>query len=441
MYRSKDKQNENLFSEIFPFGGSLDEENQWIKLSNLIPWDKMDRIYARYFSEIGRPGKDSRLVTGLIIIKHRKGYSDRDLVDQFLENPYLQYFCGYEHFVRKGEIHYSTLSKLRKRLGKDYFKKFEKELVRVLVKEKIVKARVVMLDATVSPANISYPTDIKLLNVVREWLCKKMNGLRKEFGIKEKIRTYRRKARKLYLSVQKKKRKSKKVIEKVKKSLLRYIRRNLRQFEDIWKKVEKKAKEKTKEKIEKRLEVAKKIYSQQKEMVEKNVHRVKDRIVSFHWPEIRPIVRGKEGKEVEFGPKLHLSLVDGFAFLDKISYEAYNESGEIKRSLKAYRDKFGKLPGSVIADRIYGTRKNRKFLKKIRIKDAFPLLGKAKLSEKKCKEVRKAQRKRNQIEGMIGCGKRKYQLDRVEYRIADGAEMWVRMRLIGMNLTAALKRI
>jgi hypothetical protein len=268
-----------------------------------------------------------------------------------------------------------------------------------------------------------------------------MNGLRKEFGIKEKIRTYRRKARKLYLSVQKKKRKSKKVIEKVKKSLLRYIRRNLRQFEDIWKKVEKKAKEKTKEKIEKRLEVAKKIYSQQKEMVEKNVHRVKDRIVSFHWPEIRPIVRGKEGKEVEFGPKLHLSLVDGFAFLDKISYEAYNESGEIKRSLKAYRDKFGKLPGSVIADRIYGTRKNRKFLKKIRIKDAFPLLGKAKLSEKKRKEVRKAQRKRNQIEGIIGCGKRKYQLDRVEYRIADGAEMWVRMGLIGMNLTAALKRI
>jgi hypothetical protein len=168
LYRSKDKQNENLFSEIFPFGGSLDEENQWIKLSNLIPWDKMDGIYARYFSEIGRPGKDSRLVTGLIIIKHWKGYSDRDLIDQFLENPYLQYFCGYEHFVRKGEIHYSTLSKLRKRLGKDYFKKFEKELVRVLVKEKIVKARVVMLDATVSPANISYPTDIKLLNVVRE---------------------------------------------------------------------------------------------------------------------------------------------------------------------------------------------------------------------------------------------------------------------------------
>jgi hypothetical protein len=441
LYRGKDKETGNLFSEIFPFGGSLEEDNQWIKLSHLIPWDKMEVVYAKYFSEVGRPGKDSRLITGLMIIKHRKGHSDRELVEQFLENPYLQYFCGYDHFVKKGEIHYSTLSKLRKRLGAEYFKEFEKELLDVLVREKVIKPRTMMLDATVCPANITYPTDIKLLNVAREWLCEKINWLRKAGGIKEKVRTYRRKARKVYLAIQKKKRKSKKAIEKAKKSLLRYVRRNLRQFEEVLEKVTEAIGSDIKERLGKRFETARQIYRQQKEMVEKKVHQVQDRIVSFHWPEVRPMVRGKDGKEVEFGPKAHLSLVDGFTFLDKISYDAYNESGELKRSLKAYRNRFGKLPEKVTADRIYGTRWNRKFLKRIDVNETFQPLGRASLNKEKRKEVRKAQKKRNRIEGVIGWGKDKYQLDRVRYRIPNGAEMWVRMGLVGMNLTAALKRI
>ena len=150
---------------------------------------------------------------------------------------------------------------------------------------------------------------------------------------------------------------------------------------------------------------------------------------------------GKMVKEVEFGPKAQISLLDGFTFLDKISYDAYNESGELKRSLKAYGERFGKLPEEVTADRIYGTCWNRKFLKRIEIEGTFQPLGRAALSADKCKEVRKAQRERSRIEGVIGWGKNKYQLDKVRYRIPDGAEMWVRMGLVGMNLTVALKRI
>lgn len=441
MYRGKDHKTGNLFSEIFPFGGSLDEDNQWIKLSGLIPWDKMEAVYVKYFSEVGRPAKDSRLVTGLLIIKHRRGHSDRETIEQFLENPYLQYFCGYEHFVKKGEIHYSTLSRLRKRLGKEYFRRFEEELFGVLLKERIFLPRQVMLDATVCPANITYPTDIKLLNVVREWLCEKINYLRREGGLKEKVRTYRRKARKLYLNFQKKKRKSKKIIQKAKKGLLRYVCRNLKQFEEVLERTAENIKVKTIEQLKRRLETAKRIYHQQKEMAERKVFRVKDRIVSFHWPEVRPMVRGKDGKEVEFGPKVLLSLVGGFTFLDKLSYDAYNESQELKGSLQSYRDRFGKLPREVIADRIFGTRWNRKLLKRLHIKEAFKPLGRAKLKEGKRQEARKAERKRSRMEGVIGWGKCKYQLDNIRYRISDGAEIWVRMGLIGMNLTAALKKI
>lgn len=441
MYKRKDRQTGNLFSEILPFGGKLDEDNQWIKLSKIIPWEKIDEIYAKYFSDTGRPGKDSRLVTGLLIVKHRKSYSDRDLIDEFLGNVYVQYFCGYEHFVKKGEIHYSTLSKLRKKLGKEYFEQFERELVGVLVREKIINPKRVLVDATVCPANITYPTDMKLLNAVREWLCAKINWLRRAGGIKDKVRTKRWTARREYLNFQKKKRKSRKTIQKAMKSMLRYVRRNLEQFEEVFSKVSDKLKKQLKKEIDKRLEIVKKIYGQQKEMVEKKVNQVKERIVSFHWPEVRPIVRGKDGKKVEFGPKVLLTLVDGFGFLDKFSYEAFNESKYLKDSLKKFRDRFGKLPENVIADQIFGTRWNRKLLKKIEVKEAFKPLGRSALNKEKRHEVRKEQKKRNRIEGMIGTGKSKYQLERIKYRIEDGAEIWVRMGLIGMNLTAAAKRI
>ncbi|MCK4252808.1 IS5 family transposase, partial [candidate division WOR-3 bacterium] len=417
MYLKKDRETGNLFSELFPFGGKLNEKNQWFKLSKIIPWDKMDRVYAKYFSEIGRPAKDSRRVTGLLIVKHRKSYSDRDLIDEFSENIYVQYFCGYEQFISGKEINYSTLCKLRKRLGKEYFKSFEKELIEILVKEKVLRPKELMLDATVCPSDITYPTDIKLLNVVREWLCDKINYIRRKAEIKEKVRTYRRVARKLYLSCQKKRRKSKKMILKAKKKLIRYVRRNLKQFETIFLKASGKLKLKIKEELENRLKVARKIYEQQKEMVEKKVNKIKDRIVSFHLPEVRPIVRGKDGKKVEFGPKVVLSYVDGFGFLDKISFDAYNESTELKNSLNTFKERFDKAPDCVTTDRIFGTRENRRLLHALDIEDNFIPLGRSSPDKSKQKRIKKAQKRRNRIEGMIGTGKCKYKLERVRYRI------------------------
>lgn len=441
MYRDKDTETGNLFSELLPYGGKLDKKNQWMKLSGLIPWEKIKTIYAKYYAATGRPAKDSRLITGLLIVKHRKSYSDRDLIEQFHENPYVQYFCGYDQFVSKGEIHYSTLSRQRKRLGKEYFKQFEQELIGVLVKQKILKPQGIMLDATVSPADIAYPTDLKIMNTVRAWLCKKINWIRTNCGIKEKIRTYSRTAKKLYLNLQKKKRKRKKAVITAKKQMLQYLRRNLKQFEALFLKVSEQIKTKIRDEFKNRLETAQKIYQQQREMFKKKTTRVNDRIVSFHWPEVRPIVRGKAGKDVEFGPKVHLSLVDGYTFLDKISYDAYNESQELKNSLKDYRNRFNKLPDAVTADRLYGTRWNRKFLKRIKIKDNFNPLGRAKQDDSRRKEIKVAQRKRNRIEGVIGVGKRKYELDRIKYRIPAGEDIWVRMGLVGMNLTAALSRM
>jgi hypothetical protein len=112
-----------LFPELFPLRGGLRPDNRWMKLGRLIPWNQMEEIHRKYFSDrMGRPAKDSRLICGLLVVKHTKGFSDEAVAEDYLENPYVQAFCGEETFVTEGGIDPSLLSKIRKRLGKTFFR-------------------------------------------------------------------------------------------------------------------------------------------------------------------------------------------------------------------------------------------------------------------------------------------------------------------------------
>ena len=291
-----------------PFGGKLNENNRWLKLMGLIPWEELAKEYGKYFSDRGRPGLDGQLVLGIICIKHMLKLSDQAVMEQVLENPYMQALCGMESFASKRLFNESSLSKLRKRLGRDYFQKLEKYVLKVLKERKLIRPRGIMLDATVFPSNVRYPTDVGLLNDVREWLVDNINKMGRKIGVKK--RTYRRKAKKEYLGFSKKRKKTRNAVKKAKKAMLQYVRRNMGQLEELLGEFKKRGL-KAKQVIYDKFEVARKIYQQQLEMYRKKIHRVKDRIVSFAQPEVRPIVRGKEGRDVEFGPKGALSLVDG----------------------------------------------------------------------------------------------------------------------------------
>ncbi|EAM48408.1 hypothetical protein CwatDRAFT_1400 [Crocosphaera watsonii WH 8501] len=87
--------------------------------------------------------------------------------------------------------------------------------------------------------------------------------------------------------------------------------------------------------------------------------RVSSKNVSLTQPHIRPIVRGKAGKPIEFGAKLSVSCVDNYVFLDKISWENFNESCHLKEQVEKYKETFGYYPESVHVDKIYRTRENR----------------------------------------------------------------------------------
>jgi len=142
MYRSDRSTNTLLFPKMFNLGGKLDHGNRWLKLAEVMPWDKLDEIYSRYFSPAqGRPAKDSRLICGLLVVKLVKNMSDDDAVQEFMENPYIQAFCGCEYFAVEDVISPSVLSERRTRLGQDFFDFFDSEVPRVLKDSKVFRLK------------------------------------------------------------------------------------------------------------------------------------------------------------------------------------------------------------------------------------------------------------------------------------------------------------
>ena len=351
----------------------------------------------------------------------------------------MQAFCGFRSMATEEVLDASTLAKIRGKLGLSFFRYMEEKTYEVLIERRIIRARGMLMDATVFPESVKYPTDVGLLNDVREWLVKSIRKLGNALGVK-RVRTYKRKARQEYLKFAKKKSKTKKTIARAKKAMLQYVRRNLRQMRELVETAGRRRK-RVYHAVRERLRAAEEIFRQQWEMYKRKTHRIADRIVSLHRPYVRPIKTGKQAKDTEFGAKGALVHVDGFLFLDHLKHEAFNESEFAGAHIRAYRERFGKLPSYVAADQKYGMRENREMTGELGIRTSFKPLG------RKSKEIQKTdpwfkakQKERNRIEGAFGNGKEHYGLNRVKYTGLEGSEMWVRAGLLAMNLKTALQR-
>jgi hypothetical protein len=376
-----------------------------------------------------------------MLLKHMTGTSDREIVEAVLENPYMQMFCGYERFVTSRMLDASTLTRLRKKVGVEFFRRMEERTYRVLIERRIIRARGMLVDATVFPENVKYPSDVGLLNRAREWLVERVNTIGKRLG--HRYRTYKRKARKVYLNFAKKKTRHKKTVEKAKRQMLNFVRRLIGQFRDgkarlgqLGRKIERKVLE--------RFLVVERLYDQQRRMYREKSHRVDNRIVSLHRPYVRPVVRGKSGKDVEFGPKVALTHAGGFMFVDHFAHDVFSEAdGNIVRSqVKKFRERFGKNPEWLTGDRLYGNRENRRLLMRMRVKGGLYALGRPRKKDNgKDHWLRRRQKERNRIEGGIGHGKEHFMLDRIRYQGIRGSEMWVRCGVLGMNLKTALAKM
>ena len=170
-----------------------------------------------------------------------------------------------------------------------------------------------------------------------------------------------------------------------------------------------------------------------------------DRIVSLHQPWVRPIVRGKAAVPVEFGAKVALSMSEGYARVEEISWDAFNEGKTLIESMERYKERTGHYPERGLVDRIYRTRENLAWCKERGIRLNGPKLGRPPRDRQAYLEALELERlesgERNEIEGCIGVCKRRYGLDLVMMRLKHSSEVDIHVSILTRNLFKRLKSL
>jgi len=293
-----------------------------------------------------------------------------------------------------------------------------------------------IIDATVAPADIKFPTDLDLLNTARKKSEHLINILYIPAPGKVKPRTYRRIAYKEYLSVAKKKRKDKKSIRKAIRKQLNYLGRNIKTIHkllDTYPKMPLSPHEL------REFWIIQELYRQQLQMYEQKTHQISPRIVSISQPHVRPIVRGKAGKAVEFGAQISVSYINGYVYVDRISWESYHEGEDLPKQVEGYKKRFGYYPEVVVADKKYGSRENRQYLKNKGIRFSGKPLGRPpkelnKLVKEERRRLKNEARQRVKIEGKFGQGKRGYDLGLVKAKLPQTGASWICVVFFVMNV-------
>jgi len=188
--------------------------------------------------------------------------------------------------------------------------------------------------------------------------------------------------------------------------------------------------------------VIRELYRQQRLMDALRIHHIEDRIVSIHQPHIRPIVRGKAKAKVEFGAKVSVSMVHGYAFLERRQWDNFNEGAALIASVEAYKSRFGVYPKEVLADQIYRNRENRAYCKARGIRLSGPPLGRPS-KQTDAAEIKRIARQdaceRNAIEANSAIGKRKYGWNRMRARLEQTSGAVIALQFLVMNLERRLR--
>lgn len=267
----------------------IDPRNGLVILSQKIDWKGFDDLFGNTFDpKNGRPGISTRLMVGLHYLKYTYNLSDADVVSCWVENPYWQYFTGGLFFEHEFPIDSSSMTNWRKRIGSSGAEKLLSETILTGVTTGIIKKKELSkanADTTVQTKAIRYPTDSRLYNRMREKLVKEAENLgirlRQNYNKIGKVLLHRQQN----YSHAKQFNRARKETSKLKTILGRVVRDIERKFTGTMS-----------EKIEKLLNLAKRLYVQQK--------NGKSKIYSVHEPDVECISKGKFPNRYEFGNKV-----------------------------------------------------------------------------------------------------------------------------------------
>ena len=369
---------------------------------------------------------------GLMLLKNYMGCSDKRLIEQLNGNINLQFFCDIVIPFDRPISNYKIISQIRCELAKTLKMR---EAQNVLAKAWLPFMKdldKMLVDATCYESEVRYPTNQKLLWESILWSHKQLVLHCKHLKIKlprtkyldwcKRYNNYARKRKKLVKERQKATRGMLKLLYKLNSELS---------------KIEQEHNFAKTKKYQNQRNIIKKVYQQQKQIFVTG-KSVPDRIVSIGKSYLRPIVRGKEVKQVEFGAKVNKIQIDGINFIEHLEFRAFNEGTRMISSILTTQNLTKTKLKMVGADAIYATNKNRKFTTSKSIQTDFVRKGRASKHEVERKILASAIKKERatRLEGSFGNEKEHYNLRKIKARTKATETLWI---FFGIHTANALE--
>lgn len=392
------------------------------KLYVAIPWDDLVSHFkikenkkgpSRFFSPRG--------MIALMFLKSYVGCSDRKLVEHLNGNLHFQLFC--DIWLQGNRLtNYKIVSQIRTMLSARLNINEAQKILAKHWKPFIEHPNIMLTDATCYETAMRYPTNVKLLWESVDWCYGQLKLSCKYLKIRTP-RTKYLKQKERYSYYSRKRRKSKKERKVLTRSLLHLLGKLLFLLEET-------RRNHSGEFIMparyyRQIKIIRTVLSQQQEIFETE-KSVPDRIVSLSKSYIRPIVRGKEVKPVEFGAKVNMIQFGGINFIEHVSFRAFHEGVRLKQSVRYGRELVGKLT-HLSGDDIYATNANRTYCKKENITHGFKRKGRAGKHEDHRKILHSVLRKERatRMEGSFGTEKEHYGLKKIKAMTQLNEELWI----------------
>ncbi|QEG34750.1 IS5 family transposase [Bythopirellula goksoeyrii] len=337
---------QTLQRELFGahFSEMLNPEHPLYVLAERIDWQQFDvAIDSCYADELGRPGVNTRLMVGLMYLKHAFNESDESVVARWVENPYWQFFCGFEYMQHDPPVDSSMMSKWRKRVGAERLEKLLEVTIHTALAMKAIKPKElekVNVDTTVQEKAIAFPTDARLYQKMRVALVRHAKALnlplRQSYRFVGKQLLFKQHR---YAHAKQMKRAAK-MTRKLKTLLGRVVR-------DIERKAPKRRGQIVDEALHELLVLAHRLLAQTRDS--------KNKLYSVHAPEVECIAKGKAHKRYEFGCKASVATTSksnwivGAQALHGNPYDGHT----LERAIEQVKRLTRNTPSDVIVDKGY----------------------------------------------------------------------------------------
>ena len=381
-----------------------------------------------YFSPEGK--------IALMVLKSYTNFSDSQLIEYLNGNIHYQLFCG----VQIDPLHSLTNSKIVSAIRQELAEHLDIESLQLILAEHwkpyLENLHVCMTDATCYESHLHFPTDVKLLWEGIVWLHRHLCKHCRTLHIQRPLNKYLDVSR-AYLAYSKLRKRRKSQPSMIKRRLLQLLEKLLDQLKQLHSSYRDRltlpSDYQIRFSVMRVLEQGKNLFAGKK---------VSDRIVSIDRHYLRPIIRGKETKSVEFGAKVNNIQIDGISFIEHISFKAFNEGVRLKDCIHLQQLTRAGMK-ALAADSIYANNANRKFCTKYHISTSFKRKGRAAKDEPLRRILRSelSRERATRLEGSFGTQKQHYSLARIKARNRKTEMLWIFFGIHTANAVCMIEKV